>query len=320
MDDEERLNALEGLFDEKAAARESKPYISFDMWGSCTPRNISKKMRRTTRLKSLYRELLRQFVNICTTAGIEAFTYGGTALGVYREGGQMITFDYDVDFAAFEHSSDGEGSLSRLATSCLREGSRVKVANINGLHYNPPLDASVCVDFLNVFEPSAPWLTVDFEGRLVEQPFIEAGAKRAKFYFTPHGLQEAAGKVGHLKPAILNELSKDLTVIHIDLFTLSPHPDSPNDYFRVNWHKEGLYNSLNKKFSRQNFLPLQRVIFEEVEVLAPANLEGYLKEEYGYLGRDAIYDSAQQCYIKIPEAFRDSLPPHYQRYINDTPL
>ncbi|KAM7539854.1 hypothetical protein Aperf_G00000037040 [Anoplocephala perfoliata] len=320
MDDREPLHALGNLFDEKAAAREGKPYVAFDMWGNCTPRNMSKKMRRTACLKPLYRELLRQFVDICTTAGIEAFVYGGTALGVYREGGRMIAFDYDVDFAVFEYSSDGEGSLSRLANSCLREeGLRVKVVNISGLHHNPPLEATVCVDFLNTLEASSPWLTMNTEGLVVEQPFTGAGAKRAKFYFTPHGLQEAA-EIGHLKPTVFNELSKDLTVIHVDLFTLSPHPDSPNNYLRVNWHKEGLYNSLSKKFSRQNFLPLQRVIFEEVEVLAPANLEGYLKEEYGYLGRDAMYDSTQQCYIKIPEAFRDSLPSHCQKYINDSPL
>ncbi|VDN96831.1 unnamed protein product [Rodentolepis nana] len=321
MDDTEILPTLDSLFDEQAAAREGKPHISCDMWGSCTPRNISKKIRRTACLKPLHRELLRQFVNICTNAGIEAFVYGGTALGVYREGGRMIAFDYDADFATFEYSSDGEvGSLSCLANFCLSEGSNAKVINIEGLMHNPPADATVYVDFQNVFEPSAPWFSLNTEGKVIEKVFNGVGAKRAKFYFTHHGLQEAAKRIGQVKASVLNEVSKDLTDIHIDLFTLSPHPDSPDENLRVNWHRGGLYNSLNKMFSTRHFLPLQKVIFEGVEVFAPANLEGYLKEEYGYLGRDAMYDCSTQCYVKIPEEFRESLPPNYKKYINGDPL
>lgn len=321
MDDMETLLTLDTLFNEEAAAREGEPHISCDMWGSCTPRNIRKKIRRTTCLKPLHRELLRQFVDICTNAGIEAFVYGGTALGVYREGGRMIPFDYDADFATFEYPSDGEdGSLSRLANFCLYKGSNAKIINIDGPKYNPPANATVCVDFLNVFKPSISWLSLNTEGKIIEKTFNGDGAKRAKFYFTPYGLQEAVKKVGQVKASVLNELSKDLTDIHIDLFTLSPHPDSPNEHLRVNWHRGGLYNSLNKKFSYRHFLPLQKVIFEGVEVFAPSNLEGYLKEEYGYLGRDAMYDRTTQCYVKIPEQFCESLPPYYQKYINGAPL
>lgn len=320
MDETEILPVLDSLFDEEKASREGKLHISFDMWGNCTPRNITKKIRRTNCLKPLHRELLRQFVEICTAAGIKAFVYGGTALGVYREGGKMIAFDYDADFATYEYPPEHpEGVLSHLANFCLQEDRHAKVVNIDGVSQSSTAEATVCVDFLNVFQPTFPFFSVNDEGKVVEKPFDGGGAKRAKFYFTAYGLQEAAKKVGSVKPSVLNELNKDLKDIHIDLFTLSPHPDGPEEFLRVNWHRGGLYNALRKKFSRQHFVPLQKVLFEGVEVLAPANLEGYLKEEYGYLGRDAMYDCSTQLYVKIPEEFREKLPENYHKYINGQP-
>lgn len=315
--EEELFQPLQELFDEEQAARTAKTHISFDMWGSCTPRNICKKIRRTACLKPFHRELLRQFLVICMGAGVEVFVYGGTALGVFREGGRMIAFDYDTDFATLEcpqSELSSEGNLSRLANFCLRDQSGVRVVNVEGLRYELPSDATIQVDFQNSFS-STFWLFMSPEGRVCERPYTGSGSKRAKFYFTSHGLREAAQKVGQVKSSVVEQLNNNLTDIHVDLFTLSPHPDSPQRHLRVNWHKGGVYDSLNKKFSCKFFFPLKKVTFEGLEVLAPSNLEGYLTEEYGYLGRDAMYDSTRQHYIKIPEHLRDTLPHNYKKYL-----
>ncbi|KAL5962808.1 hypothetical protein TSMEX_009465 [Taenia solium] len=322
MEEEELFHPLQELFDEEQATCTGKTHISFDMWGSCTPHNICKKIRRTACLKPFHRELLHQFLGICMGAGVEVFVYGGTALGVFREGGRMIAFDYDTDFATLEcpqrSELSSEGNLSRLANFCLREQSGVRVVNVEGLRYELPSDATIQVDFQNSFSSNI-WLFMNTEGRVCERPYTGSGSKRAKFYFTSHGLREAAQRVGRVKSSVVEELNNDLTDIHVDLFTLSPHPDSPQRHLRVNWHKGGVYDSMNKKFSCNFFFPLKKVTFEGLEVLAPSNLEGYLTEEYGYLGRDAMYDSTQQRYIKIPEYLRDTLPHNYKKYILESP-
>ncbi|VDM30663.1 unnamed protein product [Hydatigera taeniaeformis] len=323
MDEEELFQSLHEMFDEEQAALTGKTCISFDMWGSCTPRNICKKIRRTAYLKPLHRELVRQFLGICMGAGVEVFVYGGTALGVLREGGRMIAFDYDTDFATLEYpwgsELSSEGTLSRLANFCLREQSGVRVVNVEGLQSELLFDATIEVDFQNSLS-SAPWLFVNSEGRVCERSYTGSGSKRAKFYFTSHGLREATERVGRVKSSVVQRLNNDVTEIHVDLFTLSPHPDSPQSHLRVNWHKEGLYDSISKKFSYSLFFPLKRVTFEGLDVLAPSNLEGYLTEEYGYLGRDAMYDSTRQRYMKIPEHLRDSLPPYYKKYLLESPF
>ena len=316
--DDDISQALIGLFTEEQSNHRERAHISLDMWGSCTSHNVDKKMRRTASLKPLHCELLRQFVQICSNAGVEAFVYGGTALGVFREGGRMIPFDYDIDFATLEYSQEGNGALSQLANFCLREPSVAGLFDVQGLNYEAPSQAIIQIDFRNPFF-STPWLFMNNEGNFSEKIFTGAGGKRAKFYFTHRGLREAAQKVGRMKLNKSEEISRYITEVHVDLFTLSPHPDSPEDYLRVNWHKSGVYDSLNKKFSAKHFLPLQKVSFEGVQVLAPSNLAGYLTEEYGYLGRDAMYDSSRQCYIKIPEHFRDTLPNHYKKYISESP-
>ncbi|EUB63577.1 hypothetical protein EGR_01659 [Echinococcus granulosus] len=323
MDEEELFQPLRELFDEEQTTRTGKTQISFDMWGSCTPRNICKKIRRTACLKPFHRELLRQFLGICVGAGVEVFVYGGTALGVFREGGQMIAFDYDTDFATLEYPQgselSSEGNLSRLANFCLRERSGVRVVNVEGPQYELPLDATIQVDFQNSFS-STLWLFTNSKGSVCERSYTGSGSKRAKFYFTSRGLREAAQRVGRVKSSVVEELNNDLTDIHVDLFTLSPHPDSPQHHLRVNWHKGGVYDSMNKKFSWNLFFPLKKVTFEGLEVLAPSNLKGYLTEEYGYLGRDAMYDSVRQRYIKIPEHLRDALPHYCRKYILESPF
>ncbi|VDD79802.1 unnamed protein product [Mesocestoides corti] len=316
MDGDEFLNSLIGLFDEEQNVQAGRTQVSLDMWGSCTPRNIGKKMRRTSCLKPLHRELMRQFIDICVKAGVESFVYGGTALGVFREGGHMIAFDYDNDFATLEYPSGacGNGSLSQLANFCVRENSGVNVVNIDCLRHDSPLNATIQVDFQDVFA-STSWFYLDQEKCIRERPYTGVGSKRAKFSFTPYGIREAIRNAELMKPALAEELAKDLTSIHIDLFTLSPHPESPEHHLRVNWHKSGVYDSLNKKFLKSHFFPLQEVTFEGFKVLAPCNLEGYLTEEYGYLDRDAMYDSSRQCYIKIPDNLRALLPRSFERYL-----
>lgn len=290
--------------------------LLFDMWGSCTPRNIQKKIRRTNCLKPLYRDLLQQMVSLCRRAGVDVFVYAGTALGVYRERGRMVAFDYDADFATLEYAGDdGTNSLSKLANFALLDES-VLVTHIRSLKTQTRPDATMQIDFSNSLGPT-DWMHADSHGVVRERLYSGDGSKRAKFKFTHKGLRRAAEKTGgRLKSAQVEELVNDLGNIHIDLFTLSPHPQSPENHLRVNWHKAGLYDSSSKMFLRKHVFPLQKATFEGVEVLAPADLYGYLTSEYGYLGRDAMYDAKTQCYVKIPPELRDKLPKAFQNYIS----
>lgn len=325
MEDEQAFFSGLNLIEEaEDAGRHSKErnHINLDMWGSCTSKNVLKNMRKTACLKPIHVDLLRQVLDVCSTAGVAAFVYAGTALGVYREGGRMLPHDYDADLACLEYSDNQppEGSLSKLANYCLE--SNIPFSGVDG--QAPPtheMDSEVTppcirVCLANSLESDRSWLFFD-DDEIKERPFNGCGSKTAKFYFTDVGLSEAAKRLKtKLKPAQITALQYDSSNIHVDLFTLSPHPDWPNEMLRVNWHRNGMYNSLAKPFHHKNFFPLQRLTFEGLLILAPADLKGYLTAEYGYLGRDAMYDRERQCYVKIPAELRAKLPEAYSCYVS----
>lgn len=301
------------LFDEEKARQESQSLasVSLDMWGACNLDNLLSNIERTTRQKPLHVELLRQVVDVCSTAGVEAFVYAGTALGVFRENGHMLPHDYDADLATLEHPDEAsQGSLSKLAEFCLSRD--IAVSGIEG-HIEKPESSNISVNFSNSFD-NFQWLNIR-NGQVLERPFQGNGGKRAKFNFTHKGLRHAVLQSNQLESNEIDALERDLSNIHVDLFTLSSHPDSPEVNFRVNWQKAGVYESLEKPFARRDIFPLKKSVFEGIPILAPANLAGYLNAEYGYLGRDAMYDSSQKKYVQMPHELLERLPETHRKYI-----
>ncbi|KAL7062809.1 hypothetical protein AAHC03_01671 [Spirometra sp. Aus1] len=95
-----------------------------------------------------------------------------------------------------------------------------------------------------------------------------------------------------------------------------PKLHSPVQHLRVNWHFGNGYNSCAKLFERNAFFPLKSMVYEDLPILAPANLEEYLTVEYGYLGRDAMYDRETQRYVKISEAAFRQFPLQVQKLLS----
>ncbi|VDM05127.1 unnamed protein product [Schistocephalus solidus] len=306
--------------EEKNACKSLKD-VSLNMWGSCTPKTFMKTIRRTACLKPLHVALLREVLSICEHAGLRVFAYAGTALGLYREGGKMLSHDYDSDLAILEYAEDETGNLSKLANFCL--SSNVEVSGIEGLDGASVLlrkadeIPKIAVSFRNALS-SEKWLYMEKADSCTigERSYTGEGAKTAKFTFTEHGLRSFAKQLPRIKPSQLCELVNDPSNIHVDLFTLSPHPSSPVQHLRVNWHFGDGYNACAKLFSRDAFFPLKRMIYEDLPILAPANLETYLTVEYGYLGRDAMYDRESQRYIKISEAVFQKFPLQMQKFLS----
>nr|VZI07605.1 unnamed protein product [Spirometra erinaceieuropaei] len=200
------------------------------------------------------------------------------------------------------------GSLSKLANFCL--SSNIEVSGIEGFDGASVLlrkdddVPKIAVSFRNALG-CEKWLYVEKTDSCAihERSYTGVGAKSAKFTFTEHGLRSVAKKLPRIRPSQLCELVHDPSGVHVDLFTLSPHPSSPVQHLRVNWHFGNGYNSSAKLFERNAFFPLKSMVYEDLPILAPANLEEYLTVEYGYLGRDAMYDrETQREFIRKAEA------------------
>ncbi|VDN10085.1 unnamed protein product [Dibothriocephalus latus] len=267
------------LAQEQKNVSNSPQEVSLNMWGSCTPKTFMKTIRRTACLKPLHVALLREVLSTCENAGLPVFAYAGTALGLYREGGEMLSHDYDSDLAVLEYQDAKMGSLSKLANFCL--SSNIQVSGIEGFDESP----------VSLRQND-------------DIPKIS------------HGLLSCAESLPRIKPVQLRELVQDLSNIHVDLFTLSPHPSSPVQHLRVNWHLGNGYNSSAKLFARDAFFPLKSMVYEDLPILAPANLEAYLTVEYGYLGRDAMYDRETQRYVKISDDVFRQLPAQMQKLLS----
>nr|VZI50352.1 unnamed protein product [Spirometra erinaceieuropaei] len=213
------------------------------------------------------------------------------------------------------------GSLSKLANFCL--SSNIEVSGIEGFDGASVLlrkdndVPKIAVSFRNALG-CEKWLYVEKTDSCAihERSYTGVGAKSAKFTFTEHGLRSVAKKYPRIRPSQLCELVHDPSGVHVDLFTLSPHPSSPVQHLRVNWHFGNGYNSCAKLFERNAFFPLKSMVYEDLPILAPANLEEYLTVEYGYLGRDAMYDRETQRYVKISEAAFRQFPPQVQKLLS----
>ncbi|OON14407.1 Creatinase, partial [Opisthorchis viverrini] len=301
---------LQVLFDETnkcGPGDDVPPSISFDMWGTCSIRNFRRQLRMNRSLKSLRVHLLTLVLRFCKVAGVEPFVYGGTALGVYREDGKMIERDSDIDLAAIEYDSTSRGTFTRLLRACLDNGTEYSgIYNANDVDFRDSV-SPIRLDFSSGTTMKR-WLSVDDNGEIKEARYNGSDCKRVKFFFSLQGLEEASRLLGKNKRIVRN-VSSDPSLVHVDLFTLSIHPDYPNTHFRVNWNIPGVYNCSEKPFPISAILPCRPCTFEGIPLQAPADLKVYLEIEYGYLGRDAIYDSASRMFVPVSPNHRRFIPP-----------
>ncbi|KAA0183702.1 X prolyl aminopeptidase [Fasciolopsis buskii] len=306
------------LFDESTSQSSENPsLISFDMWCQCSLKNIKRTIRRNQYWKPIRLYLLKIVLDFCKLADINPFIYAGTALAVYRENGRMIKHDSDIDLAVLERDG-GVGAFTKLLQTCIRHG--VSYSGVAGEF--PPFDiydnSDITISF-NSRVTGKSWLRVNAAGvtSICEEFYSGTDCKIAKFFFSRTGIKRVCDIFG--KGAnTLNQLMSDPSLAHVDLFTFSPHQCSPDSHLQVNWDIPGVYNARRKAFPTNSILPLKEYTFEGISVLGPAELESYLKTEYGYLGRDAIFDVKEQMYVKIPDNFRDLVPRYMLSAANAT--
>ncbi|XP_068723225.1 uncharacterized protein [Montipora capricornis] len=266
---------LEVLF----KAEQDPQMLSFDMWGSCRPKNLQANLEENRKLKPLRVHILKLVIDYLDNINVNYFIYGGTALSVYREGGKMIEHDGDIDIAIFE--TDFARAVKNIDCLPAFQNGHVMMLHNCSLYQNDWFDA---------------------DGN--EILFTGSGGKRLKFVAARELL--TLFEIGA-------DVSFDLNLVHVDVFTLGQHPDHPN-CFCVNWNIPGHYDYRKKAFPKSIFAPSKTYRFEGIEVNGMNDIKAYLEIEYGYLGLGAIYDSTTKLYVKIPEHLLKTLAFDVQQY------
>ncbi|PAA82694.1 hypothetical protein BOX15_Mlig032626g1 [Macrostomum lignano] len=192
----------------------------------------------------------------------------------------MIPHDSDIDLVV------REVDFARLVAI----GNRLTAAEPGAAHI--AFDASCSLS-------GKPWFE---SGSTVEIPYAGRGCKRVKFSLTEAGWAAVGLNCGPKR------FPFDPCLVHLDVFTVSPHPLDPNGSLRVNWSVPGIYDCMDKRFPADCLFPAVPCTFESVPTFAPRDLLAYLTVEYGYLGRDAMYDSSTGLYVKIPPELRTQIP------------
>lgn len=247
--------------------------ISFDMWNGCTPSNFRAKLGQNRAFKPICIYVLKQVTEYLSRLNIQYLVCGGTALSVYREDGKMICHDGDVDIAIFE--SDFSSVVQSLSSLSSMQDGYISLSDkcpVNGTSWFDADGNEIC--------------------------YSGSGGKRLKFY----GTKKLWDHFG-----IRTDLRFDSSLAHLDVFTFGQHPDDTT-CFCYNWNIPGRYDFRQKRFPKTCVLPLKTYNFEGVTVQGPYCLKNFLKVEYGYLGRDAMFDFASQLYMKIPESVYEKLP------------
>ncbi|CAH8571411.1 unnamed protein product [Heterobilharzia americana] len=276
--------------------------LSFNMFGTCSLRNVKHIIRQNRCLKPLRLHLLKSILEVCRAAGVEPFVYGGTALSVFRENGKFIPHDTDIDLGILEYDTEGKGVYTKLMHYCLQNG--ISINGVGNLEDSilVSTDSDLYVDF-SASVSKRVWLTAkqfNVEESVEELSYDGVDCKRIKFFYSNNGLLKAC-KLFNMKMRIVRHILSDPCLVHVDLFTLSIHPSdsSKEQSLLVNWNLPGIYDCKKKLFPYTSFFPLTCCLFEDISLLAPNNLQSYLSIEYGYLGRDAVYDCKNQLYMKI---------------------
>ena len=270
----------QSMEDRSPIKSETASSLSFDMWDCCNVKNFKLKLGQNKAFKPVCVYILQQVTEYLSRINVQYSVWGGTALSVYREGGKMIRHDGDVDIAIFE--TDFSKVLQNLSS------------------FTPIQDGSITISDTCPVKGTR-WFCEDGN----EIPFSGCGGKRLKFC----GTKKLWNEIG-----IRLDIRFDPGLAHLDVFTLGQHPDDP-DCFCCNWDIPGRYDFKRKRFPKTCVLPLKSYNFEGVNVLGPSDLETYLKVEYGYLGRDAMFDFASQLYVKIPESVYEELPKNIKKIV-----
>lgn len=224
--------------------------------------------------------MLEKVVKYLSEIDIEYFVCGGTALSVYREDGKMIRHDGDVDIAIFECSFSSV--LQNLPSFTAMQDGFIHVSNkcpVSGISW------------------------FDEHGR--EILYNGSGGKRLKF---------CASRKLWDRFGIRKDLLFDPGLVHLDVFTFAQHPDD-HSCFCYNWNIPGRYDYRRKQFPKTCILPLKPYNFEGVSVKGPNCLKTFLEVEYGYLGRDAMFDFSSQLYVKIPQSVYEKLPKKIRKFL-----
>lgn len=256
--------------------------ISFDMWNGCTVKTFKSKLGQNKAFKPICVYVLKQVTEYLSRINVQYLVCGGTALSVYRERGKMIPHDGDVDIVIFE--SDFSKVLQNILSFTSLQENNIDLSEtcpVTGTHW------------------------FDKDGS--EIPFTGCGGKRLKFFAT----KKLWDKFG-IRP----DLRFDSSMAHLDVFTFGKHPDDPS-CFCYNWNIPGSYDFKRKRFPKTCVLPLKSYNFEGLNVQGPKDLETFLKVEYGYLGRDAMFDFASQLYVKIPDSVYKELPKNVKKVMAD---
>lgn len=271
---------LDVIFQEE----ESAEHLSLDMWGSCRADNFQQKLKENESFKPLRVHLMKLVADYFNRVNVSYFIYGGTALAVYREGGKIIKHDGDIDVAILETD------FSNVVRN---------IDKFPALKDNDVLMSDECS------LRKRGW----FDGGGKEIPFCGVGGKRIQFIATRKLFRQFGFETDE---------HFDKGLAHVDVFTLSEHPDDPK-CFCVNWNLPGVYDYKKKAFPKSIFFPIKTYSFEGLEVTGMNDLKAYLEIEYGYLGRGAMYDCKTQLYVKIPNNLLAQLPGHIQKsFLNDS--
>ncbi|CAH8583766.1 unnamed protein product [Schistosoma rodhaini] len=305
------------ISDEESADTVSNPesHISFNMFGTCSLKNVRRIIRQSRRLKPLRVHLLKSVLDLCRAADLEPFVYGGTALSVFREHGKFIPHDTDIDLGILEFDSEGNSSYTKLIHCCLKNG--ISVFGVENMDDSllTNVNSDLYIDFSASIRKSV-WLKAqkfNMPETIEDLPYDGCDCKRIKFFFSTNGLLKAC-ELYHVNSKIASHILSDLSLVHVDLFTLSTYSDSSDELkpLLVNWNLPGVYDRRKKLFPYNSFFPLVPCTFEGINLLAPHDLKTYLIIEYGYLGRDAVYDRKKQLYVKIPSKFSAQLPSYFK--------
>ena len=281
MDNEDIFN-LTDIFEQNQNDEKTKvERVSLDMWGEKSFTSHKHSMAVNKFLKPFRTSLFKIIIETLYSNQIDIMVYAGTALAVWRDGGNMIPHDHDIDLA-------------------ISESDFIKV--LKSLNERIDIFTDTTCPFTN-----NKWINDDCSDQVL---YNQAGVKRIKVYFNELYLRKMSERDGKFKKLLNNY---DRTKLFVDIFTFQKKVDT--NFFRVTWNIRGVYDNDKKCFPEDTIFPLKEYKFEGISVLGPNNIENYLSIEYGYLGKDARYDCDTQLYVKLSEQEIKILPRNIKSYM-----
>ena len=241
-----------------------------DLWldwkGSVTEQTKQALIDVNTMLKPYRVKCFKVTVNFLETLGVPYFVTDGTLLAIYRDGGKMIPHDNDTDLA-------------------IREEHMFKVWQNRTLLPEPYA--------LLTSDTGVEWC--DENGAKAFDPTLKKGAKKFVVYDT-RDYSKFLEPLGQYSSNVAKIISDDPRQVCTDMFTFRTATDDPN-FIQNNWARanQGIEDI---RYEVGKIFPCKRYTFEGVECWGPSEPEHYLTKTYGYLGRDACFNTDTKKYIK----------------------